>query len=35
MQDNWDKIEDIYGECDTHLIHFVEVWKKKNHFNKY
>ncbi len=29
MQDNWDKIEDIYGECDSHLIHFVEVQKKK------
>ncbi|CAF3572265.1 unnamed protein product [Rotaria sp. Silwood1] len=24
MQENWNKIEDIYGEHDTHLIHFVE-----------
>jgi hypothetical protein len=27
MQENWDKIEDIYGEHDMHLIHFVEVGK--------
>jgi len=27
MRENWDKIEDIYGECDTHLIHFVTVEK--------
>ena len=25
MQENWDRIEDIYGEHDAHLIGFVEV----------
>ncbi len=25
MQDNWDKIERIYGKHDTHLIYFIEV----------
>jgi len=24
LQENWDKIEHIYGEHDTHLIHFIE-----------
>ena len=28
MQENWNKIEDIYGEHDVHLIHFVEVQNK-------
>jgi hypothetical protein len=25
LQDNWDKIEEIFGEDDMHLIRFVEV----------
>ncbi len=34
MQENWDKIEDIYGESDNHLIALVEVQKTKYNFNK-
>jgi len=25
MKKNWKKIESIYGEHDSHLIHFIEV----------
>jgi hypothetical protein len=25
MQEHWQDIEDLYGEHDSHLIHFVEV----------
>ncbi len=27
MQKNWNKIEKIYGQHDSHLIHFIEVNK--------
>lgn len=29
MQENWNKIQHIYGPHDTHLIHFIEVRDKK------
>jgi hypothetical protein len=29
MQKHWKKIETIYGEHDSHLIHFIEVNSKK------
>jgi hypothetical protein len=32
MQKNWKKIESIYGQHDSHLIHFIEV-KTKNSIN--
>jgi hypothetical protein len=29
MQENWDQIEELYGEHDSHLIQFVQVPKKQ------